>query len=160
MATYSGAMQYLSRIWLHNEFGRTEAVSRGPRRRDSLFLSPSRGPGLSTENSIRRPPAATAGRCGHPVHHLYSAVPNNNLVVVFGHRSIFYCDFSFGPMEGGCPRETEGERKRGVSLQVYKAASDARATRYQTIRCFWALDVSDQTRNVEMKTNIWVHDCV
>lgn len=60
---------------------------------------------------------------------MYRTASNNNLVAMFGHRSIFYCDFfpPSGSKEGGCPAT-----ERGVSLQVYEAASSSWA-RYRSI---------------------------
>jgi len=53
--------------------------------------------------------------------HARSRTENNNLVAVFGHRSIFYCDLHPGPKEGGCPT-TEGERCRLTSLRARGAS--------------------------------------
>lgn len=54
---------------------------------------------------------------------MYRTASNNNLVAMFGHRSIFYCDFfppSGSPRRAGIPG-----RERGVSLQVYEATSSS-----------------------------------
>nr|KAF7435832.1 hypothetical protein H0235_004023 [Vespula pensylvanica] len=40
--------------------------------------------------SYDRPPVATSSRCGHPEQH------NKLRLLVFGHRSIFYCNFATG----------------------------------------------------------------
>jgi len=72
--------------------------------------------------SIERSPPTSRGerRQMRTRYTMYRTAPNNNLVAVFGHRSIFYCDFfpPSGSKEGGYPT-----MERGVSLQVYKAAS-------------------------------------
>lgn len=88
------------------ETGRTEAA--GPRRRSS------RGPFYRI--GPRRPPAASAGRCGH----VTPCIEPRRIIIsvaVFGHRSIFYCDF-FSPFRFQGGRVSHGgERCKLTSLR-------------------------------------------
>lgn len=77
--------------------------------------------GLSIERSPRRPPAASTGRCGH----VTPCIESRRIIISW---SCLATEVSFiviffppsGSKEGGYP--TTG---RGVSLQVYEAASSS-----------------------------------
>ena len=88
--------------------------------------------------SIEWSPPTSRGECRQMRTHYttYRTAPNNNLVAMFGHRSIFYCDFSpfRSSKKGGYPTI-----ERGVSLQVYEAVSSlwAHATGLSLTRPLW-----------------------
>jgi len=106
---------------------------------------------------VRSPPTSRGERRQMRTRYtMYRTASNNNLVAVFGHRSIFYCDFSPFRFQRGRVSH-DGERCKFTSLQ---GCFYFMSTRYRSISDTVLVDVFDQIRNMNMKISsdiLWIY---